>query len=418
MNITTFRAFKSRNYRLYFIGQSASLVGTWMQKTAVSWVIYTLTHSTFMLGLTLFASQFPSFLFSLMGGVVSDRYNRFRVLLGTQVASMIQATLLAVLILMNHYQVWEILSLSVLLGIINAFDVPARQSLVYEMVEDKDDLPNALALNSSMVNLSRLIGPGIAGIVLEKVGDGACFLLNAVSFMAVIGSLLLMRLPKYITKVHKKNVLGELKEGFSYIKRTPSIRFVLVMLALISLFVLPFSTLIPYYAKDVFKGTASTFGIIDSFIGLGAFSGAMFLASLKTGSNLRQILFINTMVFGVGLILFSHEGSYPLALIFVTIAGFGMMSQITVSNTLIQTTVAANMRGRVISFYAMAFFGMQPIGGLIVGAVSKWAGTTNTLLGEGIAALLIGLLHWRYLHNEKLKAKDVVFLEQQELHSA
>jgi MFS family permease len=269
-----------------------------------------------------------------------------------------------------------------------------------------------------MVNLSRLIGPGIAGIVLEKVGDGACFLLNAVSFMAVIGSLLLMRLPKYITKVHKKNVLGELKEGFSYIKRTPSIRFVLVMLALISLFVLPFSTLIPYYAKDVFKGTASTFGIIDSFIGLGAFSGAMFLASLKTGSNLRQILFINTMVFGVGLILFSHEGSYPLALIFVTIAGFGMMSQITVSNTLIQTTVAANMRGRVISFYAMAFFGMQPIGGLIVGAVSKWAGTTNTLLGEGIAALLIGLLHWRYLHNEKLKAKDVVFLEQQELHSA
>ena len=400
------------------MGQSASLVGTWMQKTAVSWVIYTLTHSTFMLGLTLFASQFPSFLFSLMGGVVSDRYNRYRVLLGTQVASMIQATLLAVLILMNHYQVWEILSLSVLLGIINAFDVPARQSLVYEMVEDKDDLPNALALNSSMVNLSRLIGPGIAGIVLEKVGDGACFLLNAVSFMAVIGSLLLMRLPKYVTKEHKKNVFGELKEGFSYIKRTPSIRFVLIMLALISLFVLPFSTLIPYYAKDVFKGTASTFGIIDSFIGLGAFSGAIFLASLKTGSNLRQILFINTMVFGTGLILFSHEGSYPLALIFVTIAGFGMMSQITVSNTLIQTTVATDMRGRVISFYAMAFFGMQPIGGLIVGAISKWIGTTDTLLGEGIAALLIGLLHWRFLHKEKLKAKDAVFLEQQELHPA
>ncbi|MGZ3758037.1 MAG: MFS transporter [Mucilaginibacter sp.] len=418
MNITTFRAFKSRNYRLYFIGQSASLVGTWMQKTAVSWVIYTLTHSTFMLGLTLFASQFPSFLFSLMGGVVSDRYNRFRVLLGTQVASMMQATLLAVLVLMKHYQVWEILSLSVVLGIINAFDVPARQSLVYEMVEDKDDLPNALALNSSMVNLSRLIGPGIAGIVLEKIGDGACFLLNAVSFMAVIGSLLMMRLPKYISKEHKKNVFGELKEGFSYIKRTPSIRFILIMLALISLFVLPFSTLIPYYAKDVFKGTASTFGIIDSFIGLGAFSGAIFLASLKTGSNLRQILFINTMVFGTGLILFSHEGSYPLALVFVTIAGFGMMSQITVSNTLIQTTVVADMRGRVISFYAMAFFGMQPIGGLIVGAVSKWIGTTDTLLGEGIAALLIGLLHWRYLHKEKLKPKDDVFLEQQELHPA
>jgi MFS family permease len=418
MNITTFRAFKSRNYRLFFVGQSASLIGTWMQKTAVSWVIYSLTHSTFMLGLTLFASQFPSFLFSLMGGVVSDRYNRFKVLLTTQVASMIQATLLAILIFANHYQVWEILSLSVLLGVINAFDVPARQSLVYEMVDDKNDLPNALALNSSMVNLSRLIGPALAGIVLESMGDGVCFLLNAVSFMAVIASLLLMRLPKYIHKQHKKNVFGELKEGFSYIKRTPSIRFVIIMLGLISLLVLPFSTLIPYYAKDVFKGTASTFGIIDSFIGLGAFSGAIFLASQKTGADLRKILFINTLVFGTGLILFSHEGNYPLALVFATVAGFGMMSQITVSNTIIQTTVAPGMRGRVISFYAMAFFGMQPLGGLLVGSISKWIGTTDTLMGEGVAALLIGLLHWRYLHREKLKAQHAAILERQELHPA
>jgi MFS family permease len=404
MNISTFRAFKSRNYRLYFTGQSVSLIGTWMQKTAVSWVIYTLTHSTFMLGVTLFASQFPSFLFSLIGGVVSDRYNRYRVLLLTQVASMIQAILLATLILLNHYEVWEILALSVMLGIINAFDVPARQSLVYEMVEDKNDLPNALALNSSMVNLSRLIGPAIAGLILEGLGDGACFIGNAVSFIAVIGSLLMMRLPKYVSKPHPKNGFGELREGFSYIKRTPSIMFVLVMLALISLMVLPFSTLIPYYARDVFKGTATTFGIIDSFIGLGAFSGAIFLASQKPGANLKKILFINTLVFGAGLVLFSHEHSYPLALLFVTIAGFGMMSQITVSNTLIQTTVDPNMRGRVISFYAMAFFGMQPLGGLLVGSISKWVGTTDTLMGEGIAALLIGLLHWRYLHREKLKA--------------
>jgi len=335
---------------------------------------------------------------------VSDRYNRYRVLLTTQVASMLQALLLAVLILLKHYEVWEILALSVMLGIINAFDVPARQSLVYEMVEDKADLPNALALNSSMVNLSRLIGPAIAGLVLEYMGDGVCFLLNALSFVAVIGSLLLMRLPQYIKKPHPKNVFGELKEGFSYIKRTPSIAFVLVMLALISLMVLPFSTLIPYYARDVFKGTATTFGIIDSFIGLGAFSGAIFLASLKPRTNLKKILFINTLVFGAGLVLFSHERNYPLALLFVTIAGFGMMSQITVSNTLIQTTVSQNMRGRVISFYAMAFFGMQPLGGLLVGAISKWVGTTDTLMGEGIAALLIGLLHWRYLRREKQKA--------------
>ena len=369
-----FRAFKSRNYSLYFAGQSVSLIGTWMQKTAVSWVIYSLTHSTFMLGVTLFASLFPSFLFSLIGGVVSDRYNRYRVLLTTQVASLIQALLLAVLILIKHYQVWEIISLSVVLGVINAFDVPARQSLVYEMVDDKSDLPNALALNSSMVNLSRIIGPAIAGIVLETLGDGPCFLLNALSFVAVITSLLFMKLPAYVKKEHKKNVLGELKEGMSYIKRTPSIAFVLVMLALVSLLVLPFSTLIPYYAKDVFKGTASTFGVLDSFIGLGAFTGAIFLASQKTGANLKKILFINTLVFGAGLILFSHEHYYPLALAFLTLAGFGMMSQITVSNTLIQTMVAPNMRGRVISFYAMAFFGMQPLGGLVVGALSKWIG--------------------------------------------
>src|SRR3982751_5480215 len=206
MKITTFNAFSSRNYRLYFIGQSTSLIGTWMQKTAVSWVIYSLTHSTFMLGLPLFASQFPSFLFSLIGGVISDRYNRYKVLLSTQIASMIQALLLAILILMNHYQVWEILSLSVLLGIINAFDVPAQQSLVYEMVNNKNDLPNALALNSSMVNLSRLIGPAIAGIAIEKLGDVVCFGLNAFSFVAVILSLLLMKLPEYQPKPRNKKV--------------------------------------------------------------------------------------------------------------------------------------------------------------------------------------------------------------------
>jgi len=271
------------------------------------------------------------------------------------------------------------------------------------MVDDKADLPNALALNSSMVNLSRIVGPAIAGIVLESLGDGACFLLNALSFVAVIISLLLMKLPQYINKVHKKNVFGELKEGMAYIKRTPSIAFILIMLALISLFVLPFSTLIPYFARDVFRGTARTFGIIDSFIGLGAFSGAIFLASQKEGTNLKKILFINTLIFGAGLILFSHEHFYWLALIFVAIAGFGMMSQITISNTIIQTTVAPSMRGRVISFYALAFFGMQPVGGILVGSVSKWIGAADTLMCQGVAALLIGLLHWRFLHKEKLK---------------
>src|SRR5476651_1555728 len=405
--IRTFSAFKSRNYRLYFAGQSVSLIGTWMQKTAVSWVIYSLTHSTLMLGVTLFASLFPSFLFSLIGGVVSDRYNRYRVLLTTQVASLIQALLLAILILLKHYAVWEIIALSVVLGIINAFDVPARQSMIYEMVDDKADLPNALALNSSMVNLSRLIGPGIAGLIIEKLGNDVCFGLNAVSFVAVIGSLMMMKLPKQVIKKHTKNVVGELKEGFAYMKNTPDISLVILMLAAISLFVLPYGTLIPVYAKDIFKGTASTFGVIDSVIGLGAFSGAIFLASLKPGHDLKKILAINTLVFGAGLALFSHETFYPFALVFAVLGGFGMMSQITISNTLIQTTVAPEMRGRVISFYAMAFFGMQPLGGLIIGSVSQKIGVQNTVLAEGVIALGIGLLHLRFLKHNKKKIRSL-----------
>jgi len=383
-----------------------------MQKTAVSWVVYSETHSKFMLGLTLFASMFPSFIFSFLGGVVSDRYNRYKVLLITQVASMIQAVLMTMLIFFRHYSVWEIIALSAILGLINAFDVPARQSLVYEMVSDKSDLPNALALNSSMVNLSRLIGPGIAGLALEKFGYDICFGMNAISFIAVIGSLLMMRLPAYTEKIRTKNILGELKEGFSYIKRTPSIAFVLAMLALVSLLVLPFSTLIPVYAKDIFKGTASTFGVIDSVIGLGAFCGAIFLASLKPGKNLPKILAINTLIFGVGLVLFSHTTYYPAALLFATISGFGMMSQITISNTLIQTTVDPLMRGRVISFYAMAFFGMQPLGGLLVGAVSQWIGTPDTVMIQGIITLIIGGLLLRFLRlNREKKEKAVHSIE-------
>ncbi|MEO6963027.1 MAG: MFS transporter [Puia sp.] len=404
MRISTFSAFKSRNYRLYFVGQSISLLGTWMQKTAVSWVVYTLTHSKFMLGVTLFATLFPSFIFSFLGGVVSDRYNRYKLLLLTQIVSMIQALLLTALIFFKQYTVWEILALSVLLGIINAFDVPARQSLVYEMVKKKD-LPNALALNSSMVNLSRLIGPAIAGLVIEKWGNDVCFGLNSLSFVAVIFSLFMMRLPRYIPNPRTKNVLEQVKDGLAYIAKTPDIAFILKMLALISFFVIPFGTLIPVYAKDIFHGTASTFGIIDSFIGLGAFSGALFLASLKPGRNLRRVLAINTFVFGSGLILFSHIPYYPLALFFAAVAAFGMMSQFTISNTIIQTTVDSSMRGRVISLYAMVLFGMQPLGALLIGLVSEHIGVKNTVMIQGFIALVIGWLHIRNLKRNKIRRK-------------
>jgi MFS family permease len=404
-NLETFRAFQSRNYRLYFAGQSVSLIGTWMQRTAVYWVIFSQTHSTFMLGLTAFAAQFPSFALSLWGGVISDRYNRYKVLLATQIASLIQAVILTVLIIVNPSAVWAILAISVALGIINAFDVPSRQSLVYEMIEKKQDLPNALALNSSMVNLARLLGPALAGIVLERFGESFCFGLNAFSFVAVITSLLMMKLPPYVPNENKKKISKDLKEGFAYLKQTPSIATVIIMLACMSLLVLPFTTLLPVYAKVIFAGNASTFGFLNSFIGLGAILGGVYLASQKTGSDLRKILMVNTVIFGIGLIIFSHMTSLPLALIFAAVAGFGMMSQTTISNTIIQTNVIPEMRGRVLSYFVMAFFGMQPLGALLIGGVSQYIGTPNTILAEGIAALIILFLFIPYLRRN-LKKKN------------
>jgi MFS family permease len=401
MNLPSFTAFRSRNYRLYFCGQSVSLIGTWMQRTAVSWVVYTLTRSPFMLGLSLFCTQFPSFVFSTVGGVVSDRYNRFKVLMSTQIASLVQSLLLAVLVLIGHFEVWEILLISVLLGTINAFDVPARQALVYEMVDDKKDLPNALALNSIMVNIARLAGPAISGIVLAKTSAGVCFLLNGVSFLAVIASLLLMKLAPYVPKERRQDAVGELREGWRYLVRTPTIARVILLLAAMSLFVIPFSTLLPIYAKVIFHGNAATFGMMNSFLGLGAIGGALYLTSANAQSIKAQkkILVITTLVFAAGLILFSHMTVFPLSMVFAVVAGFGMMAQTTMTNTIIQTSVAPEMRGRVISYFAMAYFGMMPVGSLLIGTVSQYAGAPNTVLGSGIVALIVLAVFWRFLTN-------------------
>jgi len=407
MNIPALSAFKSRNYKLFFAGQTISLLGTWMQKTAVSWIIYSMTHSKFMLGVSIFANLFPSALLTPFGGVVSDRYNRYRILLVTQILSMMQALALTLVVYFKNYAVWEIISLSVVLGLINAFDVPARQSLVYELVDDKKNLPNALALNSSMVNLSKLIGPAIAGVAIERFGEEVCFAANSFSFIAVISSLLMMKLPAFKPIKHTKNILGELTEGLTYIRQTPAIRYIIIMLALVSLLVLPFTSLMPIYAKDIFKGTASTFGLLDSAIGCGALVGAIFLATLQAGTNLSKILAINTFVFGTGLILFSHTALYPLALVFVAIGAFGMMSQTTISNTLIQTLVTPAMRGRVISIFVMAYSGGVPIGGLLVSYISQHIGVQATVLGQGILALIIGIMHIRYLKKNKANQRII-----------
>jgi MFS family permease len=418
-----FRAFRNRNYALFFTGQSVSQIGTWMQRTAVSWVIYTLTHSAFMLGLAIFAQQFPSFLLSLLGGIVADRYSRYKILLITQTASMIQAILLAALILTHHNVIWEILALSVVLGIVNAFDVPARQPMVHEMVDDKEDLANAFALNSAMVNIARLVGPALSGIVLQTLGAGVCFSLNAVSFVAVLTSLLLMKFPKFNPPVVKKKVTSELLEGFEYLRRTPAIGIVILMLTFLSLLVFPYDTIVPVFAKVIFKGDAAIFGYISSFIGLGAIAGSLFLAAGKKGTDLKITLLMSIVVLGSGLILFSHMSYFPIAMLFAILIGFGSLTPMTIIITIIQTEAASHMRGRVMSYVAMSFFGMLPLGSLLIGSVSQQIGAPDTMLCQGVLAIIIAIVFSKFLrkgkpnkdkdnNNERLEEAEDLIIEK------
>ena len=396
MNIPVFRALRSRNYRLFFAGQALSQLGTWMQKTAVSWVIYTTTHSKMMLGVSVFATLFPTAVFSLLGGGVADRYNRYRVLLLTQVLSMGQAGLLTLLVYWHPHAVWGLVALGVVLGAINGFDVPARQSLVYELVDDKADLPNALALNSSMVNLAQFVGPAVAGFAIEYLGATACFGLNALSFVAVIGSLLALRLPPAAARpAGRPPVWQQLVEGFRYVRATPALGAVIGLLGLACLLGLPFATLMPVFARDVFHGTATTFGVLSSTIGLGALAGGLYLAARPPGTDRRRLLMGSTFVFGAGLVLFAYAPWYPLALACLAVAAFGMMGQATLSITLLQTEARPDMRGRVISFFVLAYATMLPLGSLLAGAVSQRLGAQPTVLAEGLLVLGLGLLHWR-----------------------
>lgn len=408
----TFRAFRNPNYALFFSGQSTSLIGTWMQRTGVSWLVYSMTHSNFMLGLTIFASQFPSFIFSLAGGIVADRYDRYKVLLITQSAAMIQALLMAGLTLSGHYEVWEILALSAILGAITAFDVPARQPLVHELVSNKEDLPNALALNSSMVNIARLVGPALSGIVLGKFGAGICFLINGLSFLAVLISLLLMKLPPHKPNTVKKNVIAEFSEGFTYLKNAPSILTTLLMLSAFCLLVFPYDALLPAFAKVVFKGDATTFGYIFSFIGLGAICGTILLASLKPGANLRLILLVSSIIMGISLILFSQISFFPLAMLFAVLSGFGGTTQNTICLTILQVNAEASMRGRVMSFMALAYFGMLPLGSLLIGLLSEKIGAPDSILCQGIIALILAGVFYRFLHPGRLNKKEIENIEE------
>ena len=351
MKINTFRAFSNRNYKLYFSGQSISLIGTWMQRTAIYWVIFDKTNSNFLLGLVVFASQFPSFLLSPLGGIATDRYNRYRLTLITQSLSLVQAGLLTSMVLFTHYNVWGIFVLSIVEGIINAFDLPARQSLVNEIIENKENLANAVALNSSMGKLAWLIGPAVSGILLVKYGAGICFLINALSYLSVIIALAFIKVSPHIPQARTRNAFVEIKEGFNYIINTPLLRTTILLLACVSLFVLPFYTLLPVFAKVMLKGNAATYGYLNSMIGAGSIIGAIILASLKSNKYMIKILFSSLLILGIALIAFSHITVLPIALFFAAIVGFAMMFQTTVSQTIIQVEATTEMLGRVLSFF-------------------------------------------------------------------
>ncbi len=401
MKIGTFRSFSNPNYRLYFGGQSISLIGTWMQRTAVYWVIFDQTNSSLMLGLVVFATQFPSFLFSPLGGVVADRYDRYRLTLITQTSLLVQAGLLTAMVLFTHYSVWGIVVLGIVQGIINAFDLPARQSLVNEIIKEKENLANAIALNSSMGKLAWLIGPAVSGIVLAKYGAGICFLINALSYLAVIIALAFIKVSPFIPQARSRNAFAEIKEGFNYVMRMPSLRIPILLLATVSLLVLPFTTLLPVFAKVVFKGNAATYGYLNSMIGTGSLIGAIALASSKSNKYMIKILFASLLLLGMALIAFSHITILPAALFFVAIAGFAMMFQTTVSQTIIQLEASDEMRGRALSFFMMAFFGLQPVGGLLIGALSELTGAANAILFQGISAVIITILFVYILRRNK-----------------
>jgi MFS family permease len=396
--LNLFRAFRSVNYTLYFIGRSVSQFGTWMQRTAVIWVVYSITHSAFLIGVTIFAEQFPSFLFSVMGGIAADRYDRYKIIKVTQITSMIQSILLAILVLTGHTIVWAILVLSVLLGIINAFDIPARQALVHEVVADQSDLPNAFALTTAMASLAQLLGPAVSGIVLNEFGAAVCFFINAASFGGVLVSVLLMKKAVHERRKSDKKVLAEFADGFRYLNKNRDIGLIVLLVALVSLLVLPYSTVLPVFAKVIFKGDASTYGYINSFVGVGAVTGTIFLASRKPGTPFSRILLLSNIILGVGLICFSRITAFPFAMFFVALTGLGSVAQYTVSSILVQSESAPEMRGRVIGILLMAIFGMMPLGALVVGAISQHIGAPATILGQGIIGLVISLLFANFLN--------------------
>jgi MFS family permease len=396
------RALRHRNFQLYFFGQSISVIGTWMTRVATSWLVYRLTHSVLLLGIVSFAGQIVSFALGPFAGVWVERLNRRKLLVWTQAAGAVQSLALAALTLTHVITLWEIIALTAMQGLINAFDMPGRQSFLVQMVEDRDDLSNAIAINSSMANGARLIGPAIAGMLIAAVGEGWCFLIDGVSYFAVIASLLLMRLKPLDVIRNKASMLEQMREGWDYVRTFLPIRTILLLFALISLMGYSYSVLLPVFAGQVLRGGAHTLGWLTAASGIGALTSGLSLAVRKSVAGLSSMLQIASAMLGTALILFGLSHTLWLSLILMVFVGFGLMQGASVSNTIIQSLVTEDKRARVMSYYTMAFFGAAPFGSLMAGTLAHHIGASYTVMVTG--AFCVAGSTWFTFELPKVKA--------------
>lgn len=385
------RALRHRNFRLFFGGQSISLIGTWMTRIATSWLVYRLTKSALLLGTVSFAGQIPTFLLAPLAGVIVDRIDRRKVLVWTQTLAMIQSLAMAFLTLSHRITIAEVLALSAFQGVINAFDMPGRQSFMVTMVEDRADLSNAIAINSSMVNMARLVGPSLAGLLIAATNEGWCFLVDGISYIAVIISLLMMRVASGDEQRSAASMLTQLREGWTYVAAFVPIRSILLLFALLSLMGWPFMVLMPVFAGQVLHGGPHTLGFLMGAVGVGSLISALSLVMRRSVRGLTKMIPIAAVIFGVGLIGFGFSQNLWLSMPLMLVTGFGMMQGLTSSNTIIQTLVDEKMRGRVMSYYTMAFVGMAPFGSLLAGALAHAVGAPRTVIVSG-AACIVGAI--------------------------
>ena len=396
-----FRALRYRNYRLFFIGQGISLIGTWMQQVAMSWLVYSLTNSAFLLGVVAFSGLICTFLLTPFAGVLVDRMNRHRILVITQTLAMLQALALAAVVLTGTAAVWNLVLLSMALGFINAFDMPTRQSFVLDMVTNREDLGNAIALNSSLFNGARLIGPSIAGVLVATVGEGLCFLINGISFIAVIACLLAMKITPAPPRGKQEDFFRGMKDGADYAFGFPPIKYIILLLAFSSLVAMPYPVLMPVFAREVLQGGANTLGFLMAGAGVGALAGAIYLASRKNVFGLDKIITVSALSFGVGLIAFSLSRVMVLSMLFMALTGFGMVVQLAASNTILQTIADDDKRGRVMSLFVMSFMGLAPFGSLLFGGLANIIGAPYTLLIGGCCILAGALVFARKFSSVK-----------------